>query len=78
MGYPEKETTNLTFADIKNEDNIVDEVTFVKVLVMKYQQVVNYKQNVCAKRYTPTGKRQICLQIGRRGFDIRQQSIGLH
>ena len=49
VGHPEKETTNLTFADIKNDDNIVDGVTFMKALVMKYQQVVNYKRKVNGK-----------------------------
>ena len=57
VGHPEQETTNLTFADIKNDDNIVNGVTFMKALVMKYQQVVNYKRKDHGKMYTPTGKR---------------------
>ena len=56
-GTPRARNHQLSFTDIKNDDNIVNGVTFMKAQVMKYQQVVNYKRKDHGKMYTPTGKR---------------------
>ena len=69
VGHADKESTSLTFADIKNGDNIVDGVTFMKALAMKYQQVVNYKRNVNGKLFTSNGER-LELVFGWEGEDL--------
>ena len=49
--------TNLTFQDILHDNNIVDGLTFMRALIFKFAQVINYKSPTGDSVTLPNGKK---------------------